>query len=79
MAQWVDLLTWQKLKKSRSERMSVPDRPTWGIRATRDFYLLAPPCPLIEPLFGLKIIMKKCSPNQKSFGCSECGLKSVGQ
>ena len=32
MAQWVDLLTWQKLKKSRSERMSVPDRPTCGIR-----------------------------------------------
>ena len=28
MAQWVDMLTAQKLKKSRTERMLVPDRPT---------------------------------------------------
>ena len=39
MGQWIDMLTLQKLKKSRSERVSVPDRPTWGLFGTIDTYV----------------------------------------
>ena len=66
MAQWLDM----EAEKSRTERMSVRDHPTWGwleatdlseltqrvkkTSETRDFYFLMPSC---LPIKGVVVVL----------------------